>query len=84
MLEKYIRIDKNLDLKKPEIGKFILKLLTFKYSIFFSNNSFFLVSHSPNTSRIYALNEILSYLFNEYAEFTTFLIVATFDKYGDQ
>ncbi len=42
------------------------------------------MSHSPNTSRIYALNEILSYLINEYAEFTTFLIVATFDKYGDQ
>ena len=80
MLEKKIRIDKYLDLRNPEIGKFIFKLLILKYSIFFLDNSFFLVSHSPNTSKIYYLNEILSYLINEYAEFTTFLIVATFDK----
>jgi len=84
ILEKKIRIDKTLDLRYPEIGKLIFKLLSFKYSIFFSDNSFFWVFHSPNTSKIYALNEILSYLINEYAEFTTFLIVATFDKYGDQ
>ena len=77
-MSKYIR-----DLRKPIIGKLILNFFNLSNLMLFFFNKFSFKFHSPKTS-IREISNFLPYFASDKAEFKTLLIVATFDKYGDQ